>query len=219
MPTKGKERTMSVLRWQNGWLKVTHEKADDQGILLWPVSAEHGWVGSTSLAQLGGRWVERRPDRMDCADLPKGLLKLLLLDQPDARIARIPIPRIEGAAEVMVVEGHDALFYQGNRLPIAPRIAGHLPDWTILCDQHRGNPKWMMMWRCPCGGYVVLQAGPGRKAEYFTETITSKGEDINETIELPDEFLAQTCVSCGKISITKDEATMIAKWRDEQRER
>ena len=212
---------MDYMYWDGSWLYVSGPPetttTPPNWLPLWEFKQTTydgplgGEVGSVLLSVSGGEMVERRPDRVDCDDVPHDLLGVLMRNQPDARIARVRIPRPDKSAVFgVVVEGHAAVFYKRHRLPIAPRASLQIPAWTELCDVGRGSPQWLTFWRCgECGGFVVQATGTGRVGEYFTETINKQFEKIYEDVEVPDWYLLPTCMDCGNYTVTKNDADLI----------
>jgi len=215
---------MSTLCIVDGWLQVRSlAELDDGERRLWRVGVyvKRRDVDGMLAEMLGGEMVQRRPDEVDTRHIPQALLASIWEKVgPDARAVVLPFkynPRPEDedpARSFLFVEGHEAIFYNGFRLPIpeptddltVEQIVHHMMD---LCDAHMAHPDWLTCWRCPeCGDFIVSMTGRNRIVTYFTETINRDFSSRFAKTRLPDSYWAKTCIKCGYVSITAKEAKL-----------
>lgn len=217
-------KAMGLLCWDaDGWITVTNTPAWTNSLRpMWKVRCQPFHTVFADPVHIGvATLVERRPDRMDCGHIPHDLLSRLYGPEGEVRAALVAVDH----RDVLIVEGHEAMFYDGYRLPlpsvepnekglysVASFEQGLLQVQHMLddCDRHRAPPEWLMCWRCTkCGGYVLATEGKDRIVEFFTGTINKNFGDINGLSKLPDEYPAKTCIDCGYIMLTSKEAAEV----------
>lgn len=228
-------KASGLLCWDaEGWLLVTNTpmqlRWDTSLRPMWKVScqpfhdvfADPSRIGAATL-------VERRPDRMDCEHIPHDLLSKLYGPEGEMRAALVPVDH----RDVLIVEGHPAMFYKGYRLPLPSVEPNERDAYSVAsfeqgllqvqhmlddCDNHRAQPEWLMCWRCRvCGGYVLAMPGKNRMVEFFTGTINKDFSNRMGLCVLPDDYLAKTCIDCGDISLTSTEAAEVGTAPDPDR--
>jgi len=205
-----------VLCWEDSWLSLRDlggETGDALPLWTWKpkigtLPPHRGMLDKDGVETIGGEMVERRPDRMDCGHIPHDLLSKLYDDCGQMRAAVVAF----GHRTVMFVEGHAAMFYKNFRLPIPKNVSVDQAQVAIhtmlaMCDTNRARPEWLMCFRCrKCGGYVLAIEGKDRLVEYFTGYIDKGFKDLNKICKLPDDYPAKTCIDCGDIMLTGQEA-------------
>jgi len=225
-------KAMGLLCWDaDGWITVTNTPAWTNSLRpMWKVRCQPFHTVFADPVHIGAATpVERRPDRMDCGHIPHDLLSRLYRPEGEMRAALVAVDH----REVLIVEGHEAMFYNGYRLPfpsikpndqgsysVASFERGLLQVQHILddCDKHRAPSEWLMCWRCTrCGGYVLAMPGKDRMVEFFTGTINKDFSNRMGLCVIPDDFLAKTCIDCGDIMLTSTEAAEVGTAPDPDR--